>query len=378
LPISAAGGVKIWKKSSFSYSYRMERAVAKMRVSQMLQEVEPLVKKYVPAPFSEPGARTFQEYVADLDKSLDGKDANSGTHDIGDTLFTLTLTTPPAYVEAWSKAPEDSEDPLYMKLSRNLQVRLKELVTFYFFSDPQRYQDLASAAAPILFSCLPPSTSIKVNSDNAVERFNTDKDLHWDQSNMDQIRAMAGAPQTIAALVARLTSIQATLSGIPELAGTSSFYKPDKIGLQNLINAALKRNSATSPTPEFLGGLLFLESQLIEHAVQTGVEMARFRKSATTKPADALAHLAKFGEDLTSTFNQVFGKNPFMSGASRPLGTLLFMEAAEVLDPSLAGAPLAALMDITVIKSGKLSIDDMLAGKITPELVLHEQPFVQG
>jgi hypothetical protein len=74
----------------------------------------------------------------------------------------------------------------------------------------------------------------------------------------------------------------------------------------------------------------------------------------------------------------VFSGKPFMSGAAQPLGTLLFLETSAALDPSAAGGRLAALVNITVIRSGMISIDDMLRGGITPDLILHEQPFVEA
>ena len=54
------------------------------------------------------------------------------------------------------------------------------------------------------------------------------------------------------------------------------------------------------------------------------------------------------------------------------------MEAARSLDPTVSGTALAALLDITVIHSGKLKVDEMLDGKITSDLILYEQPFLQG
>ena len=154
LPIALAGGVKTWKSGTFTYSYRMERAVRKMRVSQLIEECEPLVHKYIPSAFGDPRARSFREWAADLDKSLDGKDPNSGTHDIGDTLISLTLAAPPEFLQAWTKAPANRKDPVYKELSKALQRRLKELVTFYAFSDPAEYKNFGVAAPAIVFSCL--------------------------------------------------------------------------------------------------------------------------------------------------------------------------------------------------------------------------------
>jgi hypothetical protein len=291
-----------------------------------------------------------------------------------DTLITLTLTAPPACLRAWTRAPEKRSDPLYGDLSRALQARLKELVTFYYFSDAARYRDLAAAAAPIVYSCIPVSTAIDVSGGKA--KFNTGG-IHWDEADIAEIKAMVRAPQTVAALLGRMASISAILRGIPELASTAQFYAADRVG--TIIEESLHRISAGSPIPELLGSLLFLEARLVDAAVKAGLEMARFRNAAGEKPADALKQLAGFGKDLASAFNQTFGKDPFLAGASRPLATLLFMEAARVFDPTVTGG-VAALMDVKVIRSGKLTVGEMLNDGIAakPELILYEQPFVQA
>ena len=56
LPIALKGGVKIWRNGTFSYSYRMDRAVRNMRLSQLVEECEPLVHKYIPSAFGDPDA----------------------------------------------------------------------------------------------------------------------------------------------------------------------------------------------------------------------------------------------------------------------------------------------------------------------------------
>jgi hypothetical protein len=379
MPLAVGNGVKIWKDNTFSYSYRMERAVLKMRASQLQEEIGPLITRYVPSAFATPAARSFPEWVADLDKVLDNKDSNSGTHDIGDTLIALSLSAPPSNLRAWTQAPQDRSDPVYMRLSLALQARLKELVTFYYFSDPARYKDLAAAAAPVVYSCIPVSTSIRLNGDGEVERFNTNRDIYWDQADSRQIEAMVGARQTAIALTKRLATISATLRDIPDLAHTAAFYAPDPPQIGSIIAASLKRFSFSATIPELLGSLLFLEKRIVENAVDTGIEMARFQKDASQKPAEALAHLARFGEELAATFNETLGRHPFLSGASRPLATLLFMEAASIFDATVTGN-ISAMMNITVIRSGKLSVDDMLAGQIatTPDMILYEQPFVEA
>ena len=106
--------------------------------------------------------------------------------------------------------------------------------------------------------------------------------------------------------------------------------------------------------------------------------MGRFRRAALTKPAEALEHLAKFGLEMADTFNRTFGDHPFMNAASGPLATLLFIEAARHFDPALASTRPAAVLDIKIVRSGELGIDDMLSGEIPAGIILHEQRFLEA
>src|SRR5205085_5304860 len=101
-----------------------------------------------------------------------------------------------------------------------------ELVMFYYFSEPARYKDLASAAAPIPFSCFPLRTSLN----------GTDKSLHWYQSGMAEINTMAQLKATRDAVATRMASIETTLRGIPELAGVAKSYTPTEIAIGDLIH----------------------------------------------------------------------------------------------------------------------------------------------
>ncbi len=374
LPASVSNTIRTWKEGTFNYSFRMERAVRRMRAAQFQSEIGPLVEQYLPSAFAPP-AHGFEEWVADLDKLLDARDPNSGTHDIGDTLVKLTLAAPPAYLKAWLKAPSDRRSPVYMDLSRVLQRRLKELVQFYYFADAGNYKDVAAAAPPLVYAAIPPSTNIRL-SDNTLTR-DLDTDVYWDCFDPAKVSAMAQLSSTRAALERRLGSVSAMLRGIPDLASTAKFYGPS--AAPSVVGDALKKHSAAARLPEFLSSLLQMELQLVTNAVDAGVAMAEFRTLGTESPAEALKKLARFGEELATAFNETIGDNPFLSGAARPLSTLLFMEAAKVFDRSIMGT-VTAQLDVKVIKSGQLSVEEMLAGKIDakPELILFEQPFVEA
>ena len=380
LPLAVSGGVKVWKENTFSYHYKLEQAVQKMRASQLLHDAGPLITAYLPDAFT--GNAGFPEWVADLDKALDGKDPNSGTLDIGDTLMSLTLSAPPSYLKAWMFASRDRLDFAYTSLSKRLQDKFRSLVSLYYFSDLARYKNLDTAAAVLVFSCLPLSTSVKLKNGQAmVEQFDTKMDLHWYSGTMPVIQAMANTRRTKDALLLRMRDVQQMLLGIPALKNLAKDYEPTPEAVQDVISSALKKTFQNDLVPQLLGGLLFLEAELVDNAARIGMEMASFQDEATTHPAEALQHLAEFGEKLANTFNQVFSGRTFMSGAAQALGTLMFMEAAAVLDefnPSGARGSVAAMMRLTVIQSGKASIEDMLAGKIRDEIVLSEQTFVHA
>ena len=113
LPIALSGGVKTGGTARSIIPTGWSGRCGRMRLSQLVEECEPLVHKYIPSAFGDPRARSFREWAADLDKLLDGKDPNSGTHDIGDTLISLTLSAPPEFLQAWTKAPPNRKDPIY-------------------------------------------------------------------------------------------------------------------------------------------------------------------------------------------------------------------------------------------------------------------------
>jgi hypothetical protein len=54
------------------------------------------------------------------------------------------------------------------------------------------------------------------------------------------------------------------------------------------------------------------------------------------------------------------------------------LQAARAFDQSLPPNATAALLDITVIRSGQASIESMLKNQFDRKAILFEQPFVEG
>src|SRR6516225_2970388 len=92
---------------SLSYSYSYKQAVKNMRGSQFHNQLKPYVSTYLPNLF--PGDTTgsasgsFDAWVNDLDRFIDGVDPN-GTGNIGNTLLSLELSLPEEVVASWLSA----------------------------------------------------------------------------------------------------------------------------------------------------------------------------------------------------------------------------------------------------------------------------------
>src|SRR5262249_52968601 len=80
------------------------------------------------------------------------------------------------------------------------------------------YGDLAAAAPVVVYSCLPVSTSIQLNDDGGIAKFNTDKDVYWHQMERNELAAMVTCDVTRRSLEKRMNAIASMLRGIPGMA----------------------------------------------------------------------------------------------------------------------------------------------------------------
>src|SRR5262249_10560994 len=118
-------------------------------------------------------------------------------------------------------------------------------------------------------------------------------------------------------------------------------YAPDRLG-RVLSNALQDPNGRAD-----LLALLNAERGVIRHAHQAGRDIAGFLSA--DKTADALAALTNFGTQVTTAFNDKIG-GLFSGKELRPLGTLVFLEAARAFDATLGDVRPSAMMQLTVLK----------------------------
>jgi hypothetical protein len=363
-------GLRQHESGSLTYSYSFHQATKNLRKDQLETQVGAYAEKYFPAQFPADGDGTssgaFSQWTDDLDREAESLEKN-GAGNLGNTLIALELGVPPAVGAAWLRAPA-SGSPVYLNMSLRLQRRLKELIPFYFFQDLSAYGNPASA--PLLaWAAMPASNWVKLQGDSLVS--DGSGRLHWNYPDGDLLAAMVNSVSTDRNLERQILRIQGVLGKVPGLSGIAKRYA-DAVQ----TSADLRARALAANMQPFLFSLLNVESRMVNGAAAAGAKMAAFQSQAASHPEQAVAALAEFTGALASVFNElvwsIYGKD-----ALRPLGTLLFTEAAAAIDPTLGGQ-ISALLRIAILKQSAqfppAQFPDHSA--LTPEQVLVEQAVV--
>ncbi len=333
--------VKVRTTDGLDYAYSFRQATKNMRRQTIDYQLKPYVETYFPDHFSV-GEGAFESWIGDLDKTIDTLDDN-GTDNFGNTLLSLDVSLSQNVAGSWLKAPARKADPLYGDMSRALQSELKRTLRFFYFQNPKKFKDLVSAGVLLTWASIPPST--KATLKNGRLKLNQRGDVFWDWPDDNLLRAMVTSTETVAALGAEMSRVHRRLQGEAGMTRQLEFYDPATAANANRILGGTLKN----PGLAFLRSLLFVEAQIARTARDAGRAMARFQKAKTTKPTAAAAALAEFGSKLTNAFNEKLKTN-FDKGALRPLGTQLFIAAAQALNPKLKRSERAASLELRVLK----------------------------
>lgn len=356
--------VNVHSKSELTYSYSFRQARADIGRATLEYQLRPYVDYFFKNAFSTQAGSTavasFPVWLTTLDMAAE-QALNNGPDKFGDTLLSLQLSVPAVVSEAWLDAPRDEKSDVYMNMSIQLQETLKFLVRYLYLQDPKRYKEIPSLSGVLAYAALPPSTRITGIFPDI--KFDTRTGVYWEFMNPSYYEFMLDRPETVQRLVGILAEIQSNLKNTPELKDFVDDYDPKRAGVF-MSNA---RNNAFGVAN--LKALLTFERAVITGAVEAGVAMAKFREDSPDKPDDAIEDLAEFGSKLTETFNKSLSK---LHGGdkSRPMATLLFVEAARALKPSLSTAPDAdttAMLELIVLKKDspfKAKLADYIAGEI--------------
>lgn len=359
--------------NSMTFAYGFRQAAAGLRDVQLQNQLQPLIPPYFPNSFGGPAApnvASLHEWIGDLDaaaSSISGSGPNTRTGSLGRMLLSLDVSLPGTAVAAWLKAPVDRKSPVYLNMSRNIQVALRRYTQFSFFNDPAEYKNIDSSAAVYVYGCLPVSTNARLES-NGNPTINLTDGAYWDFEDKSLRQAMVFSSIAQNALLARMNGIRDVLSDSPDLRGSAQFYGPDQAG----------RRSQTALNDPKLHGLLFTESQTIGHATDAAVSLAKFQLNAVQDPQVAVAALEEFGAKITDAFNKGLGS---LAGTTlQEFSAMIFLEAARAFDPAVAAIQPTARLDAILLRPSAPAnvIDDFLVGKAPDRVSVGLEQVVVG
>lgn len=322
LPVKVEG-LRQFQQGSLTFSYSFQQATKQLQKDRAFNLLQPYSQLFLPD-----SAATFSTWLDQLDNDVEAREPQ-GVKILGNTLMSMEVNVPPAVGNAWLKAPA-AGDPKYRTMSLLIQRRFKEVLSMSWFGpDVSRYGNPASDFL-LAWAAIPPS--------------NSSSGLYWDHVDDDMVRTMVNQADTDTNLqnFARRANALLVSVGMNDIA--------QKYANPAVFSQTIRRNAFTTDgkvQPQ-LANLLLVESKLVNNAADAGAELQKVLKTAPTQPQQAIAALADYTAELTKVFNEdvwsIYGK-----GAVRPLGTILFAEAARAFDPTVQ-VDESALLRLKVVK----------------------------
>jgi hypothetical protein len=338
-PLALGKTIRQRSTDAMTWSYQYLQAQQNMRREELECQIRPYILNYLPEHFSSGGTSSLDTWITDLDRAVEDV-VHNGTNEFGDTLLSLEVSVPARALAAWFVPRTKGEVQTdAMEISRRLQRKLKELISFYYFQDLDNVRQDFAAAALLVYASIPPSTSISLKGGKLT--FNTDKDVYWNWPMPEERAAMMSNPLTRDQLTRYLVQAHDRLlaAGRNQDAG---FFREAETG--DFLSIAGKSEGEKN-----LKSLLFCEAEIVEGAAQALQNISDFLIKAGNKPQEAIKHMAEFGAAVTTTFNNKV-RSIYGGQAVRPLGSMIFLEASCALDSALRNARPNAMLSLTVLK----------------------------
>lgn len=358
---------------SMTFAYRFRQAAKEMRDVQLEDQLQPFISPYFPKAFggsTAPQAASLHEWIGDLDNQA-SKINRTRTGNLGNVLLSLDVSLPGEVVAAWLNAPADPKADAYFEMSRNIQRVLRRFTQYCYFGDLAHYADIDTAPAVFVYGCLPVSTNIRLNDNDAID-LDLNDSTYWDYESERERQAMVYSKLTKTALAARMAGIQRVLQDSARFKSSAQYYDPTSLdrplALYNVREAALHNQA--------FWGLLYTEAQTIDHAAKAAVNLTKYRKTAGTDPEEAMQALQDFGEKITEAFNNGLGR---LIHNLPEFSAMIFLEAARAFDPGLLTVKAVARLDTILLRSSApQSVIDAFLNGTAPDAttVAVEQPIM--
>ena len=346
LPAAARGGLRVHQPEALRFAYVLEETVAGLTVDQFLGEYGGYAALYLAGQFpTDTGggsAGSFAAWVRELDKASDAAGWGGGV--LGDTLSSLEVALSAEVGNVWLAGVASGGDDALRRMSLAIQGALRRLVPFYYFQDLGRYGE--QPAEPLLvYAAVPPMTSFTIGSGGVLKPKAKGDVYWWDLHDTTAFDALVFSDTTTRALTASCLAISGVLAHVDGMGALARQYTRADVRVRQIQNtvrqgATLRRN---------LVNLFVMEALVIHAAERAARQLDAFQSAAGDDPETAVEALTRFSADLADAFSRelwsVYGKS-----ALRPLGTLIFLEAARVFSESLPAPD--ALLDVTILKPG--------------------------
>jgi hypothetical protein len=353
MSMTTAARIRRFSDEDYKYNYVLRMTKRDARPRFMDQKFGRLVEEYLGAEFAG-GARSFPEYLNYIDGILDNQGA-TGTGRLGNVLVGFDISVPSRVFRAWNSVPTTKLDPVYLKMSRDVQTLLRQWIPLCYIRDASVYQNI-QRMYPLLAYCSLPEIN-RVTLDNGTLKFAGTKVLDWDYLD-DELRLAVLRQHGVSKLRDEiLPMIRAELG---EMSQSTDQYEDFRI--EQIITSPRK---SPAHWQNFLG-LMRTESEIV-----TGIHHAAldYRKFLDTNNLEvAIQTLAEFGAKLTSTFNYKVGNSNYAADTLRPLGSLLFIEVCKLFDPALVNTVTsAAVFELLVLKDQSTFVMDNFLKGTRPE-----------
>lgn len=340
---SSVRRLRVHSDRALKASYTYAVAEPDMVLEDLVTHFGPYVRAYFPGQFSGAAPR-FAVWAAELDRRIDADpETANGPLVFGDALVNMTVVLPPGAGAAWFSGSTRKTAPEYLRMSLHIQQKLRELLTFYYFSDPKNFKNRLAAHALLMYAATPPANGMKIRGGKLTP---TNHSIHWDWPNNKLRRAVMGSSATSDRLAANLEVVRRRLDCFPAAAGFARLYDSSE---------RVRRTLADANAVTLLKALYRMESIAANRAADAAVHGARFSRAQDSKPADALEALAKFGIEVTNAFNNDLSSGNGYGGAPlRPLGSMIYIEAMRALAAPGDTAPATPLatFQLDVLRKG--------------------------
>lgn len=351
-----SGNVRVFDEEAYQANYKYMLAQKNASVSFVERRLELGVNEYLKPSFE--AGKAFSDYLIEIDKFLDKHNVDG----LGNIFATLDVSVPGKALAAFRKLPTDFSDPFYRLMSKKVQEFLREMVPLGYLYRSEQFEEERLVYPLLTYSALPLMQG--TDNDNPGVRY---WDFRDDKKRESVVRSAACQDKL-------RTILQKFRPDIPR--SVAELYEDGDVdGITFKLAAPRDKNGHHTPEVVNFLNLCDLEFSIMRGVVKSARFLHKFFDAKN--PEVKIAALADFGSEFTETFNEDLGGD-YAGKSLRPLGSLLILELARILDGSLHNVNPVTMLETMVFKpevpfDGEALLDGKTAAPKEAELLLHQR-----